>query len=143
MININIIINIISIINTVINIISSNILWIENIFYWIFSWNQREIFWRLKNNLILTNLNSLNSDSLLYRTFVSDKSLLQCSNYIKSFIFFRQMKVTFIHPNLGIGGAERLILDAAIAMKINGHEVEIVTNHYREDHCFEESKQFC
>ncbi|VDN59467.1 unnamed protein product [Dracunculus medinensis] len=52
------------------------------------------------------------------------------------------MKVTFIHPNLGIGGAERLILDAAIAMKINGHEVEIVTNHYREDHCFEESKQF-
>uniref|UniRef100_A0A0N5BHD5 Alpha-1,3/1,6-mannosyltransferase ALG2 n=1 Tax=Strongyloides papillosus TaxID=174720 RepID=A0A0N5BHD5_STREA len=52
------------------------------------------------------------------------------------------MKITFLHPDLGIGGAERLIVDAAIAYKENGHEVDIVTNHYTTDHCFEETKQF-
>uniref|UniRef100_A0A913IBY2 Alpha-1,3/1,6-mannosyltransferase ALG2 n=1 Tax=Strongyloides stercoralis TaxID=6248 RepID=A0A913IBY2_STRER len=53
-----------------------------------------------------------------------------------------KMKITFLHPDLGIGGAERLIVDAAIAYKENGHTVDIVTNHYSEEHCFEETKQF-
>uniref|UniRef100_A0A0N4ZQ18 Alpha-1,3/1,6-mannosyltransferase ALG2 n=1 Tax=Parastrongyloides trichosuri TaxID=131310 RepID=A0A0N4ZQ18_PARTI len=52
------------------------------------------------------------------------------------------MKITFIHPDLGIGGAERLVVDAAIAYQENGHEVEFITNHYSEDHCFEETKKF-
>jgi alpha-1,3/alpha-1,6-mannosyltransferase len=32
----------------------------------------------------------------------------------------------FIHPDLGVGGAERLIIDAAIAAKSNGHHVTMV-----------------
>tara|TARA_A100001015_G_scaffold122838_1_gene136162 strand:- start:145 stop:249 length:105 start_codon:yes stop_codon:yes gene_type:complete len=27
------------------------------------------------------------------------------------------MRIVFLHPDLGLGGAERLIVDAAVAMK--------------------------
>ncbi len=50
------------------------------------------------------------------------------------------MKVLFVHPDLGVGGAERLIVDAALAVKENGHEVSILTNHYDPNHCFEDTK---
>ncbi|MFH4978256.1 hypothetical protein AB6A40_004965 [Gnathostoma spinigerum] len=50
------------------------------------------------------------------------------------------MLITFIHPDLGIGGAERLVIDSALAAIKNGHQVEIVTNHFSYDHCFEEAK---
>ncbi|VDK40754.1 unnamed protein product [Anisakis simplex] len=43
---------------------------------------------------------------------------------------------------MGIGGAERLVLDAAIAMQNNGHQVCIVTNQYDSTHAFDDSKQF-
>jgi alpha-1,3/alpha-1,6-mannosyltransferase len=49
------------------------------------------------------------------------------------------MKVVFIHPDLGVGGAERLIVDAAIALKSNGHQVKILTNQYNPKHCFEDT----
>ncbi|KHN71360.1 Alpha-1,3/1,6-mannosyltransferase ALG2 [Toxocara canis] len=52
------------------------------------------------------------------------------------------MRVTLVHPDLGIGGAERLLLDAAFAMEHNGHEVCIVTNHYEPEHSFDDSKHF-
>jgi alpha-1,3/alpha-1,6-mannosyltransferase len=52
------------------------------------------------------------------------------------------MKVVFLHPDLGVGGAERLILDTALAVKSNGHDVTILTNHYDPKHCFEDSKEF-
>jgi alpha-1,3/alpha-1,6-mannosyltransferase len=51
------------------------------------------------------------------------------------------MKVLFVHPDLGMGGAERLIVDAALATKECGHEVTILTNHYDLNHCFEDTKQ--
>uniref|UniRef100_A0A915C9J4 Alpha-1,3/1,6-mannosyltransferase ALG2 n=1 Tax=Parascaris univalens TaxID=6257 RepID=A0A915C9J4_PARUN len=54
----------------------------------------------------------------------------------------QRMRVTFIHPDLGIGGAERLVVDAALAMQNNGHQVCIVTNHYNPTHTFDDSKQF-
>ncbi|KAF1651666.1 UNVERIFIED_CONTAM: Alpha-1,3/1,6-mannosyltransferase ALG2, partial [Eudyptes robustus] len=50
--------------------------------------------------------------------------------------------VTFLHPDFGVGGAERLILDAAIAFDNNGHQVEIVTNQFSEVHCFTEALKF-
>lgn len=50
------------------------------------------------------------------------------------------MRVVFIHPDLGVGGAERLIVDAAIAVKSNGHEVTMLTSHYDPNHCFEDTK---
>jgi len=48
------------------------------------------------------------------------------------------VKVAFLHPDPGIGGAERLVVDAAIALKNKGHEVSIITAHHDPNHCFEE-----
>ena len=35
------------------------------------------------------------------------------------------MKIVFLHPDLGIGGAERLVVDAAVALKQKGHDVTV------------------
>lgn len=51
-----------------------------------------------------------------------------------------RLNVVFLHPDLGIGGAERLVVDTAIAMKQSGHVVQFVTNHHSTSHCFEETK---
>ncbi|CAK5031943.1 unnamed protein product [Meloidogyne enterolobii] len=52
------------------------------------------------------------------------------------------MKVVFLHPDFGIGGAERLVLDSVLALKKKGHKVCVVTNQFSSDHCFEELKDF-
>lgn len=55
--------------------------------------------------------------------------------------FRREMvRVLFIHPDLGIGGAERLVVDAALALKRRGHSVRFLTNHHDPNHCFEETR---
>lgn len=48
--------------------------------------------------------------------------------------------ITFLHPDLGIGGAERLVVDAALALKKKGYEVNFVTTHHDPEHCFSETK---
>lgn len=48
--------------------------------------------------------------------------------------------VGFVHPDLGIGGAERLVVDAALALKGRGHKVHIFTAHHDPGHCFQETK---
>lgn len=48
--------------------------------------------------------------------------------------------VAFLHPDLGIGGAERLVVDAALAVKAGGHLVHIFTSHHDRSHCFEETR---
>lgn len=48
--------------------------------------------------------------------------------------------IVFIHPDLGIGGAERLILDAALALQARGHRVIIYTSHRDPTHCFDEAR---
>ncbi|UXI18999.1 Major facilitator superfamily domain-containing protein 6 [Sarcoptes scabiei] len=50
------------------------------------------------------------------------------------------LSIAFLHPDLGIGGAERLIIDCAIALKDSGHLVSIFTSHHDLNHCFEETK---
>ncbi|XP_068619605.1 alpha-1,3/1,6-mannosyltransferase ALG2 [Battus philenor] len=50
------------------------------------------------------------------------------------------VKILFLHPDLGIGGAERLVLDAALAFKSKGHEVAFYTNHHDPTHCFPETR---
>lgn len=52
------------------------------------------------------------------------------------------MKILFIHPDLGIGGAERLVVDSALALKNCGHDVSFVTNFYETKRCFEDTKLF-
>ncbi|KHC57712.1 alpha-1,3-mannosyltransferase ALG2 [Candida albicans P75010] len=47
-------------------------------------------------------------------------------------------KIAFIHPDLGIGGAERLVVDAAVGLQDFGHEIIIYTSHCDLTHCFEE-----
>jgi hypothetical protein len=49
-------------------------------------------------------------------------------------------KVVFIHPDLGIGGAERLIIDAAVGLQELGHKVTIFTSHCDHTHCFDEAR---
>lgn len=50
------------------------------------------------------------------------------------------VRVLFLHPDLGIGGAERLVVDAAVALKQRGHYVRFLTNHHDPLHCFEETR---
>lgn len=49
------------------------------------------------------------------------------------------MSVIFLHPDLGVGGAERAIVDAALAAKSIGYDVEIVTNYHDPKRAFEET----
>ena len=49
-------------------------------------------------------------------------------------------RVVFLHPDLGIGGAERLVVDAAVALQSKGHSVRMVTAHHDPTHCFEETR---
>lgn len=48
--------------------------------------------------------------------------------------------IVFFHPDLGIGGAERLIVDAAVGLQERGHKVVIFTSHCDPRHCFEEAR---
>lgn len=49
--------------------------------------------------------------------------------------------VLFLHPDLGVGGAERLVLDAALALQARGCSVKIWTAHYDPGRCFAESRE--
>ena len=48
--------------------------------------------------------------------------------------------IVFFHPDLGIGGAERLVVDAAVGLQERGHRVAIFTNHCDPSHCFDECR---
>jgi len=51
------------------------------------------------------------------------------------------IKVVFIHLDLGIGGAEQLVLSLAGASQAAGHNVTIVTSRCDQDHCFSPVKK--
>jgi alpha-1,3/alpha-1,6-mannosyltransferase len=51
-----------------------------------------------------------------------------------------QGTVVFFHPDLGIGGAERLVVDAAVGLQLRGHRVVVFTNHCDPAHCFDECR---
>ncbi|KAK1832780.1 hypothetical protein QBC39DRAFT_304458 [Podospora conica] len=48
--------------------------------------------------------------------------------------------IVFLHPDLGIGGAERLVVDAAVGLQKRGHKVVIFTSHCDPNHCFDEAR---
>lgn len=49
------------------------------------------------------------------------------------------LRVAFIHPDLGIGGAERLVVDAALGLQSHGHTIHMFTAHHDKSHCFQET----
>jgi alpha-1,3/alpha-1,6-mannosyltransferase len=51
----------------------------------------------------------------------------------------KSLHVAFFHPNLGIGGAERWLVDAALSLQDAGHRVTIITSHHNPKHCYEET----
>ncbi|KAK9831856.1 hypothetical protein WJX81_002186 [Elliptochloris bilobata] len=51
----------------------------------------------------------------------------------------RPLAVAFIHPDLGLGGAERLVVDAALELSARGHAVDMFTAHHDRRRCFEET----
>ncbi|KAL4331978.1 hypothetical protein GQ457_07G015180 [Hibiscus cannabinus] len=50
-----------------------------------------------------------------------------------------KLNIAIIHPDLGIGGAERLIVDAAVELSSHGHNVHIFAAHHDKNRCFEET----
>ncbi len=51
-----------------------------------------------------------------------------------------QLNIWLTHPDLGIGGAEMLVVNAATALLNNGHKVKIFTSHHDISRCFRETK---
>jgi len=51
----------------------------------------------------------------------------------------KTLNIAFVHPDLGIGGAERLVCDAALALQKQGHRVKLYTSHHDPSHCFKET----
>eukprot|EP00884_Botryococcus_braunii_P007571 jgi/Botrbrau1/16815/Bobra.150_2s0042.1 len=49
------------------------------------------------------------------------------------------LRLAFCHPDLGLGGAERLIVDAAAELVKLDHKVIIFTAHYDPNRCFKET----
>jgi hypothetical protein len=47
--------------------------------------------------------------------------------------------IAIVHPDLGLGGAERLIVDAATALQRKGHRVTVFTSHHDKAHAFPET----
>jgi Glycosyltransferase len=45
-----------------------------------------------------------------------------------------------LHPDLGIGGAEQLVVNLAVALQQKGHFVKIYTPHHDPNHCFKETR---
>ncbi|ORY27764.1 putative glycolipid mannosyltransferase [Naematelia encephala] len=51
-----------------------------------------------------------------------------------------KLRIGFIHPDLGIGGAERLVVDAAVSLQRRGHDVVVFTSRHDPARCFEETR---
>ncbi|KAK4226469.1 hypothetical protein QBC38DRAFT_419124 [Podospora fimiseda] len=52
----------------------------------------------------------------------------------------KKKTIVFLHPDLGIGGAERLVVDAAVQLQKRGHKVVIFTSYCDPAHCFDEAR---
>lgn len=51
----------------------------------------------------------------------------------------RPLRIAFLHPELGLGGAERLVVDAAIELQQRGHAVTIFTATHDRTRAFPET----
>lgn len=53
----------------------------------------------------------------------------------------KQKTVAIIHPDLGIGGAESLIINVALALQEANYRVKVFTPHFDPNRCFQEAKE--
>ena len=53
---------------------------------------------------------------------------------------YETKNIVFFHPDLGIGGAERLVIDAALGLQNLGHKITIFTSYRDINHCFDEAR---
>lgn len=51
----------------------------------------------------------------------------------------RPLRIAIVHPDLGLGGAERLVVDAAVELQARGHQVSIVTGSHNPARAFRET----
>lgn len=49
----------------------------------------------------------------------------------------RPLRIAIVHPDLGLGGAERLVVDAALELQQRGHRVTIFTGNHDPARAFE------
>jgi alpha-1,3/alpha-1,6-mannosyltransferase len=49
------------------------------------------------------------------------------------------LRVAFVHPNLGLGGAERLVVDAALELTARGHTATLLVATHDPAHAFPET----
>ncbi|MGA7872178.1 MAG: glycosyltransferase [Candidatus Binatus sp.] len=52
----------------------------------------------------------------------------------------QSLRIGFVHPQLGVGGAERLVLDAASCLQQAGHRVTIFTSRHNRDHSLDDAR---
>lgn len=52
----------------------------------------------------------------------------------------RSLKIIVLHLDLGIGGAEQLIVSVSKVVQELGHDVTLMTTHHDINHAFEETK---
>jgi hypothetical protein len=50
------------------------------------------------------------------------------------------VRIGVLHPDLGLGGAERLIIDVALGLQKQGHEVLLFTSYHDSSRCFAETR---
>jgi len=53
---------------------------------------------------------------------------------------FKSKNIVIAHLDLGIGGAEQLVVHIAKLVKDSGHQIRLLTTHHDCNHCFEETK---
>lgn len=50
-------------------------------------------------------------------------------------------RIAILHPDLGIGGAEQLIINVALSLQQRGYEVTIYTPFFDPNRCLQDAKQ--
>jgi alpha-1,3/alpha-1,6-mannosyltransferase len=59
--------------------------------------------------------------------------------HLKGRTAHKSLAVVMLHPDLGLGGAERLVVDAAVGLTQRGHVVRMVTNYHNAARAFAET----
>lgn len=76
--------------------------------------------------------------------YITRSSLYSDGFTVIDFLTMAEIKtkksILFVHPDLGIGGAERLVIDAAVGLQSLGHRVAVLTSYRDKKHCFDEAK---